>query len=64
MNEEVYMQCLQKPKEDFKFPGTVITVKCELLCGCFKLNPRSLEQQPVDLTANQCLLPHSSDKII
>lgn len=31
-------------------PGTEITEGCELLCGCWELNPDSLEEQPVTLT--------------
>jgi E3 ubiquitin-protein ligase NEDD4 len=38
-------------------PGTVVTDSCELLCGCWELNPGSPEEQPVLLTAGPSLLP-------
>jgi hypothetical protein len=37
--------------------GTGITDSCDLLCGCWELNPGPLEEQPVLLTAEPSLQP-------
>jgi hypothetical protein len=33
--------------EGVEFPGTGVTDRCKLPCGCWKLNPGPLEEQPV-----------------
>jgi hypothetical protein len=38
-------------------PGTGVTDRCELLCGCWELNPGPLEGQLVCLTAGPSLQP-------
>jgi hypothetical protein len=45
------------PEEDMRPPGTGVTDGCELPCGCWKLNPGPLEEQPVLLTAKPSLQP-------
>ena len=36
-------------------PGTGVTDRCELPCGCWELNPGLLEEQPVLLTTKLSL---------
>lgn len=36
----------QTPEEGVESHGTKVTVSCELLCGCWKLNAGPLEKQP------------------
>ena len=36
-------------------PGTAVTDKCELPCGCWELNPGPLEEQPLLLTSELSL---------
>ena len=45
-------ECLvpAEAKEGVRFPGTVVTDICELLCGCWELHSDPLEEQPVLLT--------------
>jgi hypothetical protein len=47
---------LWRPEEHVGCPGTGVTGICELPCRCWELNPESLEDQPVLLTAE--LLNH------
>lgn len=42
---------LQKSEENIRSPGTIITGDCELLCGCWELNPGPLQELQVPLTA-------------
>lgn len=49
----VYHMCVlgtQKSKESVRFTGTGGINVCELLCGCWKMNPAPLQEQEVLLT--------------
>lgn len=43
--------------EGIRNPGTGVTDKCELPCGCWEMNPGPLEELPVLLTTEPCLEP-------
>jgi hypothetical protein len=43
--------------EGSRSPGTGVTDSCELSCGCWELNPDSLEEQLVLLTTESSLQP-------
>ena len=43
--------------EGVRSPGTGVTDRCEVPCGCWELNPGSLQEQPVLLTAEPSLQP-------
>ena len=45
------------PCEGVGSTGTGVTDSCELLCGCWELNPAPLKEQPVLLTAEPSLQP-------
>lgn len=34
----IYLQCLKRPEEDTRSPGTRVIGSCELLCWCWVLN--------------------------
>lgn len=40
------VQCLRKPEEDAGTIATGVTGSSELPCGCYELNPGSLQEQP------------------
>ena len=40
-----------EPEEGTGSPGTGVTDGCEPSCGCWKLNPGSVQEEPVSLTA-------------
>jgi hypothetical protein len=44
--------------EGVRSPETGATETCELACGCWKLNPGPLEEQPVLLTPETSLQSH------
>jgi hypothetical protein len=43
--------------EGVRSPGTGVTDSCKLPCGCWKLNPSALEEQPMLLTAEPSVKP-------
>jgi hypothetical protein len=42
----VCMQYLKRPEEGDRSPEAGVTDACELLCGCWELNPGPLQVQP------------------
>ena len=55
--------CLTRPEEGiksiFNCRGIVATDGCELPCGCWQLDLGPLQEQPVLLTTESSLQPHS-----
>lgn len=49
--------CLQRPEGGFRSLGTEVTVGCEQPCGCWKMNHKTLKEQPVLLTVDPLLQP-------
>ena len=45
--------------DEVRSPGTGVSNSCELPCGCWELNPDTLEEPPVLLTAEPSLQPQS-----
>jgi hypothetical protein len=45
--------------EGVRSPGTGVTDRYELLCGCWELNPVPLEEQPVLSTTKPSLQPQA-----
>jgi hypothetical protein len=44
-------------KRETESPGTGVTDNCKLLCVCWELSPRPLEEQPVLFVAELSLQP-------
>jgi hypothetical protein len=53
----VCARCLQKSEEGVRSTGTGVTDGCKLPSGCWELNLRPLEEQPLFLTAEPSLQP-------
>ena len=53
--------CVYRPERGNWIPGTGVLDDCETPCGYWELNPGSLEQQPVLLTAKPSLHPHENN---
>jgi hypothetical protein len=59
------MFCLQVCLcEDIGSPAIGVTDSCELPCGCWELNPSSLEEQPGLLTTEPSLQPQSYSYVL
>lgn len=54
------MHAWWRPEERGGFPVTGVTDGCEPLCGSWELNPGSVEEQPVVLTAEPSTAPSRS----
>lgn len=42
----IHISYSETPEEGVESHGARVTVSCELLCGCWKLNPGPLEKKP------------------
>lgn len=51
--------CPQMPESVIRSPRTGVTDSCELLCGCWELNPGPLEEQPETSLAFHTSLRHA-----
>lgn len=52
----MHAQCLQRPEESIRFPGSRVIYGCKLACGCWDSN-LSLEEQSVILTTEPSRQP-------
>lgn len=59
--DEVWEFCLDKTEEGGGSPGSDVTDTCEPPCGCWELNPNSLEEEHVLFTADPYLELHNDD---
>ncbi|EDL84129.1 neural precursor cell expressed, developmentally down-regulated gene 4A, isoform CRA_d [Rattus norvegicus] len=59
--DEVWEFCLDKNEEGGGSPGSDVTDTCEPPCGCWELNPSSLEEEHVLFTADPYLELHNDD---
>ncbi|XP_040595935.1 E3 ubiquitin-protein ligase NEDD4 isoform X4 [Mesocricetus auratus] len=59
--DEIWELCLDKPDDDVGSPGSDDTDGCEPPCGCWELNPGSLEEDHLLLTTEPCLHSHNDN---
>lgn len=59
--DEVWEFCLDKTEDGGGSPGSDVTDTCEPPCGCWELNPNSLEEEHVLFTADPYLELHNDD---
>ncbi|XP_028627188.1 E3 ubiquitin-protein ligase NEDD4 isoform X2 [Grammomys surdaster] len=59
--DEVWEFCVDKTEEGGGSPGSDVTDTCEPPCGCWELNPNSLEEEHVLFTADPYLELHNDD---
>lgn len=59
--DEVWEFCLDKNEEGGGSPGSDVTDTCDPPCGCWELNPSSLEEEHVLFTADPYLELHNDD---
>lgn len=57
----IWELCLDKPDDDVGSPGSDDTDGCEPPCGCWELNPGSLEEDHLLLTTEPCLHSHNDN---
>lgn len=55
----VWEFCLDKTEDGGGSPGSDVTDTCEPPCGCWELNPNSLEEEHVLFTADPYLELHN-----
>lgn len=59
--DEVWEFCLDKTEEGGGSPGSDVTDTCDPPCGCWEMNPNSLEEEHVLFTADPYLELHNDD---
>ncbi|CAO2634374.1 E3 ubiquitin-protein ligase NEDD4, partial [Lemmus lemmus] len=59
--DEVWEFCLDKTEEGVGSPGSEVTDGCEPPCGCWELNPGSLEEDHLLLSDEPYLQPHNDN---
>ncbi|XP_060240758.1 E3 ubiquitin-protein ligase NEDD4 isoform X1 [Meriones unguiculatus] len=59
--DEVWEFCLDKQEDGVGSPGSEVTDGCEPPCGCWELNPGSLEEEHVLFTTEPCLQSHNDN---
>ncbi|XP_038177019.1 E3 ubiquitin-protein ligase NEDD4 isoform X7 [Arvicola amphibius] len=59
--DEVWEFCLDKTEEGVGSPGSEVTDSCEPPCGCWELNPGSLEEDHLLLSDDPYLQPHNDN---
>ncbi|XP_052043783.1 E3 ubiquitin-protein ligase NEDD4 [Apodemus sylvaticus] len=59
--DEVWEFCVDKTEEGGGSPGSDVTDTCDPPCGCWELNPNSLEEEHVLFTADPYLELHNDD---